>query len=57
MVKTLCFYCRGTGLIPGQGTMIAHAAWPKTHKKDGGVTGKQGLGAVFIVNSGDDIIL
>ena len=26
MVKTLCSQCRGTGLIPGQGTKILHAA-------------------------------
>ena len=26
VVKTLCPQCRGTGSIPGQGTMILHAA-------------------------------
>ena len=30
VVKTLCFYTvGGTGLTPGQGTKIPHAAWPK----------------------------
>lgn len=24
VVKTLCFHCRGTGSIPGQGTKIPH---------------------------------
>ena len=25
VVKTLCFQCRGTGSVPGQGTEIPHA--------------------------------
>ena len=25
VVKSLCFQCEGTGLIPGQGTKIPHA--------------------------------
>ena len=35
VVKTLRFHCRGTGLIPGQGTKIPHATWcgPKKKKK------------------------
>ena len=35
VVKTLCFHCRGLGLIPGQGTKIPHATWhnPKEEKK------------------------
>ena len=28
VVRTLSFYCRGTGSIPGQGTKILHATWP-----------------------------
>ena len=27
VVKTLCFHCRGMGLIPGQGTKILNAVW------------------------------
>ena len=26
MIRTPCFHCRGTGLVPGQGTKISHAA-------------------------------
>ena len=43
--KTLGFYCRGLGLIPGQGTKILHAlpaVWPKT-KQDS--TEDRGLNA------------
>ena len=29
VVKILCFQCRGTSSIPGQGTKIPHALWPK----------------------------
>ena len=29
MVGTLCCYCQGPGSIPGQGTKILQAAWPK----------------------------
>ena len=32
-VKTLCFHCRGAGLIPGQGTKVSHAAWCSQEKK------------------------
>ena len=31
VVKTLCFHCRGLGLIPGQGTKIAQAAAKSSH--------------------------
>ena len=31
MVKTQHIQCRGTGLIPGWGTKILHAMWPKIH--------------------------
>ena len=35
VVKTLCFYTvGGTGLIPGQGTKIPHAAWPKCNNNE-----------------------
>ena len=27
VVKTLCFYFKGVGSIPGWGTMILYAAW------------------------------
>ena len=27
VVRTLCFHCRGVGLIPGQGIRILHASW------------------------------
>ena len=27
MVKTLCFHCGGTGLIPGWRAKIPHALW------------------------------
>ena len=33
MIKTLCFQCRGHGLIPAQGTKIPHAKWPEKKKK------------------------
>ena len=32
VVGTLCFHCRGTGLTPGWGTKISHAA-PCSQKK------------------------
>ena len=31
MVKTQHIQCRGTSLIPGWGTKILHAMWPKIH--------------------------
>ena len=33
VVKTPCFHGMGTGLIPGQGTKILHAAWHGQKKK------------------------
>ena len=33
VVKTPCFQCRGMGSIPGQGTKIPQAVWPKKKKK------------------------
>ena len=29
VVETLCFHCRVVGSIPGEGTKIPHAMWPK----------------------------
>ena len=33
VVKTPRFQCRGTGMIPGQGTKIPHAAWCSKKRK------------------------
>ena len=33
VVKTLCFHCRGTGLIHGQRTKIPHALEPQKKRK------------------------
>ena len=32
VVKTVHFKCMGVGLIPGWGSKIPHAAWPKMKK-------------------------
>ena len=34
LVKNLHSLCRGTGLIPGQGTKIPHDSWPNKKKKE-----------------------
>ena len=34
MVQTLCFHCRGTSLILGQGTKILHAVQHNQKKKN-----------------------
>ena len=34
MVQTLCFHCRGTSLILGQGTKILHAVQHTKKKKN-----------------------
>ena len=35
VVKTLCFHCRGCGLIPGWGTKIARGQCGKKQNKTG----------------------
>ena len=34
VVKTPHFHSRGTGSVPGRGTKILHAAWPKKKNRE-----------------------
>ena len=50
VVRTQHFHCCDLGSIPGWGTKVPQAVWPKKKKKNQ-ISGSQGLGVMDVFDS------